>query len=155
MNCHKHNSQNAVAQCVDCGRGLCPSCTERFSFPVCDGCNLKRLGNDKKVLIRNVLLMAVIFFAGFQFAHSQREDFWDTLMTAYALAGLPWGWSFLTRITPQMFLFMPLFGWVVYFVLKFFLAFLIGPLVTPFKIYQMIRQYRSTKIVKEMIRTQD
>lgn len=155
MNCHKHTKQAAVSQCVDCGRGLCPLCTDRFSFPICDGCNLKRLGNDKKILIGNTILMVILFVLGLQFAHSKKEGFWDTLITAYALASLPWGWAFLTRITPRMFLFLSLFGWIVYFVFKFILASILGPFVAPFKIYQMVRQYQSTNLTENMIKAQD
>jgi hypothetical protein len=36
MNCFNHPTQTAVAQCVDCGKGLCPECAyiERLCIDV-------------------------------------------------------------------------------------------------------------------------
>ena len=48
------------------------------------------------------------------------------------------GWKALNRITPQMFLYMSIFGWILYFLLKFLLSVLIGVFVTPFVISRFI-----------------
>ncbi len=48
------------------------------------------------------------------------------------------GWKALNRITPDIFLFMPLIGWVIYFVAKFILAIIVGMFVAPFQIAKKI-----------------
>ena len=48
------------------------------------------------------------------------------------------GWKTLNMITPAFFLWMPLLGWVIYFIVKFFLSMLIGLFVAPFRISAMI-----------------
>lgn len=48
------------------------------------------------------------------------------------------GWKTLNMITPSFFLWMPLLGWVIYFIVKFFLSMVIGIFVAPFKISAMI-----------------
>lgn len=48
------------------------------------------------------------------------------------------GWQALNKITPDIFLFMPLIGWVIYFVIKFVLSIIIGMFVAPFQISKKI-----------------
>ena len=48
------------------------------------------------------------------------------------------GWKALNRITPDMFLFMPIAGWILYFAIKFFLAAFIGIFIAPFVISKKI-----------------
>lgn len=44
------------------------------------------------------------------------------------------GWKTLNFITPRIFLIMPLVGWVIYFIIKGILSFLLGFIVAPFQI---------------------
>ena len=46
---------------------------------------------------------------------------------------LYWGWKALDRITPQMFVFMPVVGWLIYFAIKGILALFVGMLIGPYK----------------------
>lgn len=50
------------------------------------------------------------------------------------------GWKSLNRITPDMFLIMPIGGWIAYFVIKFILAIIIGVFVAPFVIAKKITE---------------
>ena len=45
---------------------------------------------------------------------------------AFFLACVPYGWSCLNRITPNVFLWMPFVGWLMYFILKVALAAAVG-----------------------------
>ena len=48
------------------------------------------------------------------------------------------GWKALNRITPDIFLWMSITGWLVYFLIKGLLSLLIGAFVAPFQIGKMI-----------------
>ncbi len=48
------------------------------------------------------------------------------------------GWKALNRITPDIFLIMPVGGWIVYLLIKAFLSILVGIFVTPFVIAKAI-----------------
>lgn len=48
------------------------------------------------------------------------------------------GWLALNKITPQMFVWMPLKGWIIYFVVKFILSIIVGMFVAPFQIAKKI-----------------
>lgn len=48
------------------------------------------------------------------------------------------GWNALNRITPNMFVWMPLIGWIIYYVVKFILSIIVGMFVAPFQIAKKI-----------------
>lgn len=52
------------------------------------------------------------------------------------------GWQALSKITPNIFLIMPVGGWIAYYVIKGLLSFFLGVFVAPFVI--------SKKIVKKV-----
>lgn len=136
MKCYNHSDLDAVCQCVDCGKGLCKQCADKFATPICDQCNLKRINADKQFLVRNAIIMVIAFIIGFSYGNNQGIGM--ALLWGYFCAGIPWGWSILTKITPNMFLFLSWVGWLVYFLIKFTIAALIGMFVTPYKIYKII-----------------
>lgn len=39
MNCYYHNENSAVAQCSNCSKGLCGSCSKKFTILICTECN--------------------------------------------------------------------------------------------------------------------
>ena len=58
----------------------------------------------------------------------------------YIGAALVAGWKALNRITPNVFLFLPIIGWVVYFVIKIFLSSVIGIFLLPIRLFLNIRK---------------
>ena len=32
MNCYNHSDQPAVSTCIDCGKGLCSECSNKYTF---------------------------------------------------------------------------------------------------------------------------
>lgn len=49
----------------------------------------------------------------------------------YMGLGLVAGWKTLTRVTPQVFLFLPILGWVLYFLIKAVLSMFVGLVAFP------------------------
>ena len=52
MNCYNHIDQPAVGTCIDCGKGLCNECAHKYTDPICDSCNLKRIRKEKSEMIK-------------------------------------------------------------------------------------------------------
>lgn len=50
------------------------------------------------------------------------------------------GWQSLNKIQPDIFLIMPIIGWIIFFVVKFVLSFLIGIFIAPFQISKKITE---------------
>lgn len=142
MKCFYHCEEDAVALCVDCGKGLCKECASRFSVPICPECNLRRINADRKLLIQNAAIMIVAFIIGFYVAPGSYSGsgLGLKIFMGYMVAGIPWGWSFLSRITPDIFLFLPLIGWLVYITIKLPIAMFVGFFITPYKIYKTAKE---------------
>lgn len=58
----------------------------------------------------------------------------------YAVIFGVFGWKALSRIQPSIFLFMPIGGWVIYFIVKGVLAITIGIFVAPFVIAKKVAE---------------
>lgn len=149
MKCYKHYAMDAVSSCVDCGKGLCPDCTNRFTVPTCDSCILVHANETRALFVRNTVLMVVLFIAGFIFNRSASESIVVGILGGYFFAGIPLGWSMLSRLTSEFFLFLSIPGWLVYFMIKLFLSSIIGMFVTPFKIYQVVKGLKDVKDLEE------
>lgn len=57
----------------------------------------------------------------------------------YLIACVPFGWSALNRIRPDVFLILPVLGWIIYFFLKAFFSALIGIVAAPIAIVKYFR----------------
>ena len=65
MNCYYHPDHDAVAQCADCGKGLCRSCATRFTIPICPECNGVRRRSELRGCIVPLLLCGLLFAIGY------------------------------------------------------------------------------------------
>lgn len=51
------------------------------------------------------------------------------------------GWKALNKITPRLFIWMSITGWLIYFLIKGLLAVIIGVFVAPFQISKVLAEY--------------
>ncbi len=136
MNCYYHEERPATSTCQGCGKSLCSECASILNIPICTSCLAEHIKSERMSLIKTVLLSLAIGIACALFISDPRGLFF---------AWVPFGWIALNSITPKVFLFLPLVGWVVYFVIKFVLSFLIGWIALPIKIVQWCRIFKSAK----------
>lgn len=71
------------------------------------------------------------------------------IVLIFALVCAYFGWKSLNKITPSLFIWMPLIGWVIYFIIKFFLSVLIGYFVAPYQIGKKISSVALEMLEKE------
>lgn len=152
MNCFNHPTQVAVAQCCDCSKGQCPNCAKLYSTPICKPCNDRRIKNERSRIIKEMLFTYVIgflftlFFVKLLSSPTRTGSEGIQLNTVsyiiifYISAGIIAGWQTLNRITPRMFLFLPLVGWLIYFSLKLFLSVYVGLVMLPIRTIRNIRR---------------
>lgn len=131
MSCYKHIENHAVAQCNDCGRSLCSQCADAFDPPLCLHCAKERASSIKAELVKNIAISVVLMIIGIVVIKSP---------LGILLAGIPYGWAILNLITPSMFLWMSWVGWLIYFFIKFLLAYFIGLIALPIKLIKWITQ---------------
>ncbi len=68
----------------------------------------------------------------------------------FAIAFIYFGWTALSRITPEIFVIMPVGGWIAYFVIKGFLSFFLGVFVAPWVIGKKI-----SKVITDTLKDYD
>lgn len=68
MNCYYHPDRPAVAQCADCGKGLCQECANRNSkkIPLCPDCAKKRLRKGIRSGVVYFVVLAIVYFIGYK-----------------------------------------------------------------------------------------
>lgn len=157
MNCYNHPTQTAVAQCQDCGKGLCTQCATTYSIPICNSCNKSRISSERSRIIKE-LLITFVFGIGIAYIFGEAIFFKEVsfslkttvlyyIIFTYAFAGIVSGWKTLAAITPRMFLVLPIIGWLIYFVVKLFLAFWVGLIMLPIRtIRNIMRLIKIQKI---------
>ena len=130
MNCCYHEEKAATFVCVGCGKALCADCANVVSPPMCNSCIAECEANAKREMTKSILFGGVIAIACCILMQEVVGMFFFCI---------PFGWYALNKITPQMFLFLPLVGWGAYFGLKFILSAVIGWIAVAVKMYQWIR----------------
>ena len=84
----------------------------------------------RKSIISVILLVLAIVFLYEQITFT-------TLLASIWISTIPFGWSGLNRITPTFFLFLPLVGWLFYFVFKAIVSIFVGPIELGLEIWRM------------------
>ena len=138
MRCAYHTNEEAVATCNVCGKGLCQECANKITPPQCIGCFENNLKAEKSRIIRSLVIAGVISVLLFFFGGSDQTNGLGHIL----LACLPFGWVALNKITPNIFLFMPIIGWLIYFLLKFVLAMVVGMVALPYSIIKTVVQVK-------------
>jgi hypothetical protein len=141
MNCYYHSDISSEATCVDCGKGLCQECAGRYEIPICNECNEKRSKAEKQAVIRQYIPSVLFFIAGLVISLRVGNNIIVSLMYGYIFAGIFWGWKVITFIQPKMFLFLSLFGWMIYFMIKFILSLFAGIVAMPVGIVRIILRH--------------
>ena len=141
MNCYKHFGEPAVATCSQCGRGLCDECSNKIKPPLCENCAREYASSIKSEMIKNIAISVILMIVGIVFIKSP---------AGALLAGIPYGWSILNRITPSMFLWLTWVGWLIYFFIKLLLAYTIG---IPALIIKLIKWTSELRNVNEILKS--
>lgn len=149
MSCSLHAGREAVGVCSDCGRNLCRECLEQFNPPTCPQC-MVNWGNE--IIKQNIIkLVLSAFLAIVGLVAGLGESVLLGIVGFLIYGGVPWGWAALNRITPRIFLFLPIVGWVIYFFIKVALSVAIGVFVFPFQIAKYVRHLKIIKRAKSLV----
>lgn len=162
MNCFNHHELIAVGACQDCQKGLCSECASKYSIPICSQCNASRKSTEKNKIYKELFItfgfsIIATFFTMKNFSNSispemqigTLEQIIMVMMSIYGFSSLVAGWKTLSGITPNVFLFLPIIGWLIYFGLKLWLSSLIGVFMLPIRTFKNTRRlYQLNNIPK-------
>lgn len=146
MSCFYHPEREATAVCSECGKPLCSECSAVFQPPTCESCISAHVSSVKAEMIKSIAISVVFMIIGCLVIKSP---------SGILLAGIPYGWSILNSITPSMFVWMSWIGWIIYFLLKLVLAYFIGLIALPIKMFKWISELVRVKKLQEGINRQD
>ena len=101
MNCFDHTKEPAVAQCSDCGKGLCPECAERYQPILCTPCFQKRKRSEIWRSIFSLLFLIALFVIGFRWNFLATKGFEDMRgLSGYVLMVIWSGYLFVEKFIP-------------------------------------------------------
>ena len=140
MNCYHHEKEEAVAQCRNCGKFLCRRCASLYNMPLCAECartEQEALREDLKKRIGIGVAIGIVTLIG-QFisgiGNGNGSMLLKAIPIAYIAGSIPFGWRALSSITPKVFLYLPILGWLIYFAIKLYISLMIGWVACPIQI---------------------
>lgn len=116
MNCYNHPSRPAVAQCVDCHKGLCVSCAQKYTISICDECNDKRRSKNLSYYIKQFVICIILFIIGYNLDIFGSDRFFGAymLMCAYG------GWKAINQFFPTIFVWFNVNALLLLYLIKLF-----------------------------------
>ena len=146
MNCYNHNEEVSIAQCQDCRKGLCVSCSKKFSFPICTVCNSIRIQNEKSQIIKDLLFAycfgLLIMFMMSKFSmhfNPQKVGYMICFLMFLGYSGIVPGWKMLDKGFPKIHFNLSIF-YFGYLLIKLYTAIFIGFFALPFMTFKHIRR---------------
>lgn len=169
MNCYFHPNEPAVATCKECGKGLCRACAGKYDPPLCDACfekliqrhenkvrrqkeeAIEELREDRQSDVKYLLISAITFVVGLVAGWVASGQLYTGIGIGLLTVVIPAGWSALNRITPDVFLILPVVGWAIFFFVKLILSVAVGTYWAPVKIIRtIIRVFKNKKQEQEI-----
>lgn len=147
MNCMNHPTEAAVAQCTDCGKGLCIQCVSQFKPILCDACAQKRKKSTIRHYVVPLIAYTVLFIIGYRLNFMATKSFPDTqILSGYILMSLLSGYQLVNVIFPFHLTSGSTGTWLIYYVFKLALYAIAGFFTAPFtiawNIYKLVRTTR-------------
>ena len=102
-----------------------------------------------RALMIFLLYLAVFGILGIIASIANANPALQAIAYVYVIAFAFFGWKALNRIQPSFFIVLPIIGWIVYILLKLFLATVVGMFVTPFIISKKIVSSLQNKYSQE------
>lgn len=148
MNCYYHPETTIVATCQDCSKGLCKNCSDKFSIPICVSCNRNRGTTEKSAIVKELgwmiglPIIGILFMTSGPMGQMIKQQPIMAVFYFYMFIAIVAGWNKLNKLTASYFLFLPLIGWVIYFVVKLYISAIVGLFIAPFRIYKNINRLK-------------
>ena len=140
MRCYYHPHRYAVAQCPDCGKGLCKECASKYQRPICKSCNEKRGRDDLKNYSKPLFVCTIMFGIGCLIGSSMGED---AIIMGYLFTCIYGGWSIVGMFFQNIFVSLDAHSIFMYYALRIIFSAIIGVFATPiflgYCIYKIIQ----------------
>ena len=171
MNCYNHIDLPAVATCIDCGKGLCSECSNKYTILICDSCSLKRLYTEKssRATRWGISIAIAVLFTLLNFEILPKDFLIYLIMLPSMIIcvfiisiSIQYGWRALNSVMPPVSFvvsffiswlligwFLALIGWILYVSIRVTLSFFIGLIITPIMLFKDIKRYKEVRKIIE------
>ena len=171
MNCYNHIDLPAVATCIDCGKGLCSECSNKYTILICDSCSLKRLYTEKSSIATRwgISIAIAVLFTLLNFEILPKDFLIYLIMLPSMIIcvfiisiSIQYGWRALNSVMPPVSFvvsffigwlligwFLALIGWILYVSIRVTLSFFIGLIITPIMLFKDIKRYKEVRKIIE------
>lgn len=144
MNCKKHPDVAAVAQCPDCGVGLCVECADMYRPSLCEACFSTRKSREITNHIFRLVFYIVLFIVGYKLNFMASKATPEmSAMSGYVLMAILSGYVFVNNIFVWKMISGTGIAWLIYFVFKLalysFVGFFTAPFTVGWTIFKLIR----------------
>lgn len=93
-------------------------------------------------MIKSIVLSIVFMVVGIFVIHD---------ILGILLAGIPYGWALLNKLTSRFFIGLPIIGWLIYFLVKLVLSYFVGLIALPIKLIQWISKLSKANKIKKQL----
>lgn len=151
MNCYNHPDTPSVAPCMDCQKGLCKICCDKYSNPICRKCNINRIENEKSDINSEFIVMIGGAILGIFIMYSFEKNMLlhkplDALGFVYMMLSLIAGWYKLEQLGTD-FDWLPIIG----IILKLLAAACVGIIILPYTVLKnTVRKRELNKTLKNL-----
>ena len=171
MNCYNHIDLPAVATCIDCGKGLCSECSNKYTILICDSCSLKRLYTEKSSIATRwgISIAIAVLFTLLNFEILPKDFLIYLIMLPSMIIcvfiisiSIQYGWRALNSVMPPVSFvvsffiswlligwFLALIGWILYVAIRVTLSFFIGLIITHIMLFKDIKRYKEVRKIIE------
>ncbi len=145
MKCYNHPNENAIAQCPHCGKGLCQTCAQKWSPPICDDCQKVFINEELSSINRELMFYVGLVIVGAIFggimgsgiSHSLSEAFSVSILYACSFPMYLAGWKWLNHITDYFTLLATPKFWLIYILIKLMFSAIVGIFALPYRLFRI------------------
>lgn len=134
--------QYSANVCSNCGRRLTVEEDSLCNPPTCIYCARDYIQGIRTEMIKSIVLSIVFMIAGIALIGN---------FSGVLLAGIPYGWALLNKMTSRFFMWLPIIGWLIYFLIKLVLSYFIGLIALPVKLIQWISKLSKANRIKKQL----
>lgn len=145
MKCYNHPNDDAIAQCHNCGKGLCQTCAQKWNPPICDDCQKGFINEELSSLSRELMIYIGLAIAGAIFggimgsglSHRPSEAFSVAILYAFAFPVYAAGWKWMNHLTDKFALFGTPAFWIIYLLIKLMFSAAVGVFALPYRLFRI------------------
>lgn len=156
MKCYNHPNEDAIAQCQHCGKGLCQSCAQKWSPPICDDCQRGFINEELSSVNGELMLYVGLAIAGAVVgvligSTGKGITLFFIIIYAFSFPVYAAGWKWMNHITDSFALFATPVGWFIYLFIKLMFSAAVGVFALPYRLFRIYtRKKELNSLLKHM-----